>query len=73
MLTLREWRKAKEISQQKIADSCGIHVNTYIEWEKHPEKIPIGQAYVIALSMGVPLSDISFSPSLQNVDNSVVE
>lgn len=68
MLTLREWRNAKEISQQKMADSCGIHVNTYIEWEKHPEKIPIGQAYVIALAIGVPLGDISFSTNLQNVE-----
>lgn len=68
MLTLREWRNAKEISQQKMADNCGVHVNTYIEWEKHPEKIPIGQAYVIALAIGVPLGDISFSANLQNVE-----
>lgn len=68
MLTLREWRKAKEFSQQKIADICGIHVNTYLEWERHPDKIPIGQAYIIALALGVPLSDISFTSNLQNVE-----
>lgn len=59
-LTLREWRLAKEISQQAMADICGIHVNTYIKWEKNPKEIPISKAYKIALALGVRIDQILF-------------
>ncbi len=62
-LTLREWRNAKEISKQKMADACGIHVNTYSSWEDDPKKIPIGQAYTMAMVLGVEIDQISFVPN----------
>lgn len=60
-LTLREWRNAKEISKKRMADACGIHENTYAKWEEDPKKIPIGQAFVIARTLGVDIDQILFS------------
>ncbi len=60
-LTLREWRNAKEISKKKMADACGIHENTYAKWEEDPKRIPIGQAFVIARTLGVSIDQILFS------------
>lgn len=62
-LTLREWRNLKEISKKKMADACGVHENTYAHWEDDPKKIPIGQAFNIALALGVSIDDILFIPN----------
>lgn len=59
-LTLRQWRRAKEISQEKMADILGVHVNTYQNWEEAPEKISIEKAMAIAKIFGVSLDDITF-------------
>lgn len=60
MLSLGEWRRAKDISQQAIADACNIHVNTYRGWEENPSRIPYGVAVKIASIIGVPFSEIDF-------------
>lgn len=60
-LTIKEWRRLKEISQKEMADVCGVHINTYREWEENPENIRWGCAVKIAERLGVPLSDIFFA------------
>lgn len=60
MLTIKQWRRAKEISLQKMADLLGVHVNTYTSWEENPQKITIGNAYKIAEILAVNISDIDF-------------
>lgn len=68
-LTFRQWRLAKEISQEKMAEDLGIHVNTYINWEKAPEKISVKDATRICRLLGVSMNDVSFlSANLQNVE-----
>ena len=59
-LTMKQWRKAKEISQERMAEYLGIHVNTYINWEKEPEKISIENSQKIAEIFGIPINDILF-------------
>lgn len=61
MLTLREWRKAKEISQSSLAEALGVHTNTYGAWEKDPDKMPLGKAVRVSEILGVPFGDINFS------------
>ncbi len=58
--TIREIRLMKEISQQQAADAVGVHVNTYIAWEKQPEKIPIAKALALAEFFGVSVTEINF-------------
>ena len=60
MLTVKEWRLAKSISQQKMADALGVHINTYRNLEEHPENIRVGQAAKISKMLGVGLNDIAF-------------
>lgn len=67
MLTLREWRNAKEISQSSLAKALGVHVNTYSAWEKEPDKMPLGAAVRVADLLGVPFVEINFS--VQNLHN----
>ena len=59
-LTLRQWRRAKEISQEKMAELLKIHVNTYQNWEESPEKISIEKAREISSILNVDLDNISF-------------
>lgn len=57
-LTLRQWRLAREISIDKMAQALDIHPNTYAAWEQEPSKIPIGKAVTITELLGVGLEDI---------------
>lgn len=60
-LTVREWRRVKEISQEAMAKKLNVHVNTYQNWENEPGKISIDKAFEIAQIFGVSLDDIAFS------------
>lgn len=60
-LTLAEWRRAKKISQQQVADSIGVHVNTIIRWEASPDKISLGDAFKITEFLGLTIDDVDFS------------
>ena len=57
-LTLRQWRLAREISIEKMAELLDIHPNTYRIWESDPENIAIGKAKQISDILNVPLADI---------------
>ncbi len=59
-LTLREWRRVKEITQETMAQKLNIHVNTYQNWEKEPGKISFEKAVEISKILNVSLDDISF-------------
>lgn len=61
-LTLAEWRRLKNISQEEMANSCNVHVNTYRTWEKKPSEIRLSNAESISKRLGVPFSDIIFMP-----------
>ena len=63
MLTLAEWRRAKNISQEEMAKACGIHINTYRRWEENPTEIRICYADKMAERLGVNISDIIFLPN----------
>ncbi len=59
-LTLRAWRRAKEITQEDMAERLKIHVNTYQNWENKPETIAIGYAKKISEILELSLDDIIF-------------
>ncbi|MBR3580746.1 MAG: helix-turn-helix transcriptional regulator [Lachnospiraceae bacterium] len=61
MLTLKQWRRVKDISQEKMAEQLGIHINTYQNWEKEPGNISVSNAAKIATILGVSPNDIIFS------------
>lgn len=55
---LRQWRLAKEITIEKMAGMLDVHPNTYANWEKEPEKIPIGKAHAISEIIGVSMESL---------------
>lgn len=61
-LTMREWRRLKEISQEKMAVMLGIHVNTYRAWEEKPSEIKISSAMKVADLLGITLDDLILEP-----------
>lgn len=59
-LTIKQWRLAKEISQEQMAEKCGVHRNTYAAWEDRPEDISIKNAKIIANALGESVDRIFF-------------
>lgn len=59
-LSLKEWRRLKDISQGTMAQRLNIHINTYQKWEKEPGKINMDKAIEISQILGVSMNDISF-------------
>ena len=60
-LTIRELRRAKEISQEDMANACGVHVNTYRAWEDNPAELKLSKAQIIADRLGITVEDIFLS------------
>lgn len=58
--TLRQFRLMREISQEKMANMLEVHVNTYITWEKEPERIPVGKAMTICKILDTNMDTIIF-------------
>lgn len=61
-LTLREWRRLKEITQAQMAAVCGVTPATYQAWEKKPSEIKISIAIKIAERLGITLDDLILEP-----------
>ena len=61
-LTLKAWRRAKGLSQAKMAEELKVHVNTYINWENEPNKISIGNAIKICDVLKESFDDVIFLP-----------
>lgn len=59
--TVKQWRLAKGISQEHMANACHVHRNTYAEWEDNPEKITIKNALVISRELGESVNTIFFT------------
>lgn len=60
--TISEWRRLKNISQEKLAEICGVHINTIRYWEQKPSIIKIVDAEKLAEAFGVTLENIIFLP-----------
>lgn len=43
-LTMKQARLLAELKQQEVAEILGVHVQTYMKWEKNPEEMSIGTA-----------------------------
>lgn len=56
--TIPEWRRMKNISQARMADALGIHVNTYKKMEKRPLGVRLEKLIEISQILGVSLGNI---------------
>lgn len=64
--TLREWRAYRDLSKSEIAEKLGVTVLTYSTYEKHPEKMRIKDAAVLADLFGCEIQDIIFFENQPN-------
>ena len=60
--TIKELRRAKGISQEEMAEHCGVHINTYRAWEEKPSEIKLSMAKMIADKLGIRIEDVDFLP-----------
>ncbi len=59
--TVRQARQFAGLTQQKMADTLGVHRSTYIKLEDHPDEITIAQARIISQATGISVDNIFFS------------
>jgi DNA-binding XRE family transcriptional regulator len=59
-LTLKQARLLAELTQQEIAEILGVHVQTYMKWEKNPEEMSIGTAKQFSRIVKREFEDIFF-------------
>lgn len=60
-LSMRQWRLAKELSQEEMAKKCKVHRNTYASWEENPNNVSVGNAKIIAKALGESVNTIFFN------------
>lgn len=62
-MSIRQVRRAMEITQKEMAESLHVHVQTYRRIEEHPEKATVAQARMIADKLGMSYDDFNFAPN----------
>lgn len=60
MFSIKQARLLADKTQEQLADSLNIHVQTYRKIEKDPGSATIRQAQQIAKITGIPLNEIFF-------------
>lgn len=60
-MSIRQARRAKEITQKEMAESLQVHVQTYRRIEEYPETATIAQARKIAEKLGMSYNDLIFT------------
>lgn len=60
-MSIRQARRAKEITQKEMAESLQVHVQTYRRIEEHPETATIAQARKIAEKLCMSYNDLIFT------------
>lgn len=58
-LTIRQWRRLKEISVVDMAKRLGVSRPTYTSWERDPAQIKLCNIDKIANVLGISRDDIS--------------
>ncbi|HDR3483963.1 TPA: helix-turn-helix transcriptional regulator [Bacillus pacificus] len=71
ILTIRQARLVKGITQRAMAEKLNVHVQTYRKMEEHPDNITIGDAKIICDYLGMSYDQIFFdyNSTLSRVSN----
>jgi len=72
-LTMKQWRLAKEMSQEDLARKCNVHRNTIASWEEDPESVSIKNARLISKALNEPVDVIFFSNSSTKRRNEILD
>lgn len=61
MLTLREARKSRRVTQTEMADIINVSRQTYASWEKKPQLVSVKNAQLICGYLDYSIDDIFFA------------
>lgn len=59
-LTLKQARLLADLTQKEVADILGVHVQTYMKWERNPEDMSVGTAKQLSKIFDVGFEEIFF-------------
>lgn len=60
-VTMKQARVGANLTQKNVADELGVHVQTYMRMESHPEDVTIKQGLLFAKIVGLNFEDIFFA------------
>ena len=60
MMTIKELRTKKGLTQSEMAECLNVSKRTYMRWESKPHRISITNAIEIAEILNVSIDDITF-------------
>lgn len=60
LLTLKQARLVRELTQEQLASLLGVHVQTYRKIEQNPDEATIKQAKVLSENLGLNYNEIFF-------------
>ncbi|MCM3598971.1 helix-turn-helix transcriptional regulator [Metabacillus idriensis] len=66
ILTLKQARLLKGLTQRDVAKELGVHVQTYSKMEKQPDEVTIGEAKKIC-----EILDMSYDFIFFNIDSTL--
>ncbi|XLP21563.1 helix-turn-helix domain-containing protein [Bacillus toyonensis] len=61
ILTIKQVRLVKGITQKEVAEQLNVHVDTYRKMERHPDDITIGDAKKICNFLEIGYDHIFFN------------
>lgn len=61
-ITMKQARVGAEMTQKQMAEQMGVHVQTYMRMESHPEDVTIKQGKLFSRITGVRFEDLFFAP-----------
>ncbi|OXL83142.1 hypothetical protein BCV73_08675 [Paenibacillus sp. SSG-1] len=59
-LTVKKARLLSGMTQKEVADILGVHVQTYVKWERNPEEMSVGTAKQFSRIVKIGFEDIFF-------------
>lgn len=59
-LTLKQARLLSDLTQKEVAEILGVHVQTYMKWERNPEDMSVGTAKQLSKIFNVDFEEIFF-------------
>lgn len=60
LLTMKKSRLLAEKTQRQMAEEMGVHVHTYLKWEKNPDGMTINKAKEFCKIVGADIEEIFF-------------
>lgn len=63
-LTLKKARLLAGLTQKEVADILGVHVQTYMKWERNPEDMSVGTAKQLSKIFNVDFEEIFLTMNL---------